>query len=436
MENVVVPIAAFLSITVLAATGIHIAIAMAVVGVLLSIFYQGLTHTIDLAGISAWSNMAQFSIAMIPLFVLMGTLCGRTGIGKDAYACLHAWLHRIKGSLAMVTVGSCALFASLTGSSTATVAAIGGISLPEMTNRGYAKSLRYGVIAASGTLGVLIPPSIFLIFYGILTETSIGKLFMAGIIPGALSAILFCSVIYFWVARDPERIAPVEGAQHYSFKEKLILTAKLVPVVMVFSIVIASIYFGFASPGEAAAFGVFAVLCVTLVMRRLTWKSFKESLDDSLRITGFIAFIIIAALFFSSSIALTGFAQTLNDFVTNLNLPPFVIMLVIVAIYLVLGCVLDTFGLMVLTVPVFHPIVVSLGYDSVWYGVMVTILVECALITPPIGTNIYVTQSLEREAKSWDVIKGVTPFLLAQIAIIVLIIVFPQIVMWLPDKMY
>lgn len=434
MSGMTVPILAFLLVTIFAALGVHIAIAMGIIGLASTIYYLGLGEATSLAGISAWFNIARFSIAMIPLFVLMGTLCDRAGVGTDAYKCFYTWLSRIKGSLAMVTVVSCAAFAALTGSSTATVATIGGISLPEMRNKHYAKTLRLGCIAASGTLGILIPPSVIFIFYGVLTEVSIGRLFIAGIIPGIFTVIMFSALIYAWVTLYPEA-APMENDERFTLKEKIYSLTKILPVLLVFIVVTISIYQGVCSPEEAAAYGVLAIVVVTAAMGRLTWVRFKLALDDALRISGFIVLILMAALLFANSIALSGFSTYLNGFVTSLNAPPFVIMLVIVGIYLVLGCVLDTFGLMVLTVPIFFPLVTHLGYDPVWFGVIVTIMVECALITPPIGTNIYVTQSLDSEATSLDVIRGILPFLVIEIVLVMLLIAFPSIALWLPSRM-
>lgn len=434
MSQTFIPIIAFIFVPILASIGIHIAIVMATIGISLSLYFQSLNATIGLAAIGSWFNIADYSIAMIPLFVLMGTICSRAGIGSDAYMCFYAWLQRVRGSLAMVTVISCGAFAALTGSSTATVATIGGISLPEMKKRGYKSSIRLGPLAAAGTLGILIPPSIILIFYGVLTEVSIGRLFIAGIIPGFLSIALFCIVIYIWALIRPGDCATVEE-DHFSLSEKLKLTVRIIPVVLTFLAVMSSIYFGIASPEESAAYGVTAVFIITLIMGRLSFNVLKLALSDTLRITGFIMFIIMAAMLFANGIALSGFAETLKAIVHSIDAPPFVIIIAIIIIYLVLGTVLDTFGLMVLTIPVFFPVVTSLGYDPVWFGIVVTIMVETALITPPVGTNIYVAASMDQDANSMDVIKGIIPFLFIELLLVFLLLAFPDIALWLPSKM-
>lgn len=433
MENWHIGIIEFFLLILVAGSGVHIALAMGFLGVVFGIFHMGWDAGSSLAGIAAWFNSARFSVAMIPMFVLMGTLCSAAGIGKDAYDSFYAWLGKVRGSLAIVSVFACAAFAALTGSSTACVAAIGGISVPEMKRRSYAKTLYLGCICAAGTLGIMIPPSINFIVYGILTDTSIGKLFIAGIIPGIITAFLFSAVIYIQVLLKPS-LAPLSTVS-FSLKTKIISTVKLVPVVVIFLIVIWSIYDGICSPEEAAAFGCLGTLIVTLLMRRLTWSSYKMGMIDSLRISGFIMLIIMAAMLFANTIALSGFADKLREVVTSMDAPPWAVMWVIVLIYLVLGCVLDTFGLMVLTVPVFYPTVIAMGYDPIWFGVMTTIMVECALITPPIGTNIYVTKSLDPDASTMDVIKGMLPFLAMEVLLTALLIMFPWLATWLPSRM-
>jgi C4-dicarboxylate transporter DctM subunit len=433
MENWMLAMVAFFILVIISALGVHISIAMGIMGMVSAISYLGLTAGTSLAGIAAWFNAARFSVAMIPMFVLMGTVCAAAGIGRDAYDCFYVWLGRVRGSIAIVSVFACAAFAALTGSSTATVAAIGGISVPEMKRIGYAKTLRLGTICAAGTLGIMIPPSISFIFYGILTEVSIGKLFIAGIIPGIITAILFSTAIYVMVSLNPQ-LAPISKAS-FSLKEKVTSSLRIIPIFLVFLTVTVTIYRGVCSPEEAAAFGAFATIIVALVMRRLTWSKFKLATKDSLRISGFIMLIIMAAMLFANTIALSGFSDKLTKTVTGLDVPPYVVMIVIVLIYLGLGCVLDTFGMMVITVPVFFPVVTSIGYDPVWFGVIVTVMVECALITPPIGTNIYVTKSLDSDATSWDVIKGMVPFLGMEMVLIALLIKFPWLATWLPSKM-
>jgi len=433
MEGWMLALGAFFVLVLLSAGGVHIAIAMGFLGMISAISYLGFTAGTSLAGIAAWFNAARFSVAMIPMFVLMGTICGEAKIGRDAYDTFYFWLGRVKGSLAIVSVFACAMFAALTGSSTATVATIGSISVPEMKKAGYAKTLRLGCICAAGTLGILIPPSIIFIFYGILTEVSIGKLFIAGIIPGIITAILFSILIYVMVSLKPS-LAPL-STTGFPLKKKIISTARLLPIFLVFVTVTVTIYWGICSPEEAAAYGAFGSIIVSLVMGRLQWSNFKKAIKDSLRISGFIMLIIMGAMLFANTIALSGFSAKLTSLVTGLDVPPYVVMIVIVLIYLGLGCVLDTFGMMVLTVPVFFPVVTAIGYDPIWFGVIVTVMVECALITPPIGTNIYVTQTLESGATSWDVIKGMVPFLFMELVLIGLLIKFPWLATWLPSKM-
>lgn len=433
MEPWLVGMIQFFTLIFVALSGVPISIAMGILGYAFACYHLGFSAASSLTGITAYHNVAHFSVAMIPMFVVMGTVCASSGIGRDAYDCIYAWLGRVKGSIGIVSVLSCAMFAALTGSSTATVVTIGSFSIPEMKRRGYDKKLYLGTICVAGTLGILIPPSMIMIFYGILTEVSIGKLFIGGIIPGIISAFLFSALIYIRVSLNPS-LAPVSDV-FFTLKEKVLSTVKIVPIILIFLVVIIGIYEGFFSPEEAAGVGAFATVIVGVVMGRLNWNKFKSAIKDSLKITGFIMLIIMAAMLFAHSIALSGFSNKLYKVITTLDAPPIVIMLVIILVYVGLGCVMDTFGMMVLTVPIFFPTVVSLGYDPVWFGVLVTVLVEVAIITPPIGTNIYVTKSLDKDSSSWDVIQGMVPFFWMELVVIALMLFFPDIVLWLPSKM-
>ena len=429
----IIGLLAFFALLLVIVLGVPISIAMGFLGLAFGIALLGFSSAASMAASSAWYNMAHFTIAMIPLFVLMGTIVAAAGIGRDAYECFYRWLGRVRGSIAIVNTVTCGLFAAATGSSTATVATIGSISIPEMKRLGYDKSLSLGSLAAAGTLGILIPPSIAMVFIGVLTEMSIGQLFVGGIVPGLITILLFSGMIFVKVSINPS-LAPIPEVK-FTLKEKVQSTRNVIPIVLIFLIVIIGIYRGFFDPTEAAAIGALSVAIIALVMKRLTWSRFKWAINESLRITGFIMLIIMGAMLFAKCIALSGLSLQLANMVAGLDVPRYLIIAAMVAVYIGLGCVLDTFGLMVLTVPLFYEMVLLLGYDPIWFGVLVVVLVEIALITPPIGTNIYVAKSLDPEASSVDVIKGIVPFFFMELVLIVLLVAFPQIILWLPSTM-
>jgi len=291
------------------------------------------------------------------------------------------------------------------------------------------------MIAAAGTLGILIPPSIIMIFYGMITETSIGKLYIGGIIPGIILVVLYSLVVVIWTIISPKSVPPIPKETLFTFKEKLVSSKGLIPILLIFIFIMGGIYTGVFSPNEAAAVGAAVAFTSVFVLKRLNWKGFSHACRNSMKLTAMIMLLIMGAMLFAHTIALTKFPALLESLVMKAGFSPLSVIFAIIFIEMILGCVLDTFGLLVLTVPLFLPILIKLGYDPVWFGVLMTVLVELALITPPVAANLYIAQSLESDAKATDVIKGVWPFFFSDIALVVLLVFFPQICLYLPSKM-
>lgn len=424
----------FLILTMLCVFGVHIAISMAIVGILFAyLFYGDVQSVVTMVGLTVWGNMAHYSMSMIPLFVTIGELIRVSDLGKDAYDCFHKWLSKLRGGLAITSVATCGVFGSITGSTAGAIAAIGGIAVPEMKRHGYSKELRTGSVASAGSLAHLIPPSVAMMFFGVITSSSIGKLFIAGILPGLILITLFSGAIYIMVTLKPH-IAPMSN-ENYSFKEKLASLKNPAPLIGMFLVMLGGIYKGVFSPSEAAAMGVCLTLVMVMVMKRLTWQRFLHAIADTLRITAFIMMLIAGAMIFAQTIALTGLPAFLGNIIANLGASPFAVIFAIFGMIVMLGMFLDMFGLMVLTIPLFSPIVTQLGFDIIWYGVFTVVLLEIALITPPVAAHIYIAQGLDDEATAIDVSKGILPFLASEIVLLIMLIFFPQIALWLPGQM-
>jgi C4-dicarboxylate transporter DctM subunit len=413
---------------------IPIAFSMGVTGLIFAVLFYGVLGGVNLAGLTFWGQSFKYALSLIPLFVFMGEIISACDLGKEAFDSVKKWVGNIKGGLAIAATISCALFGTITGSTAGTIAAIGGITLPEMKRSGYNVRLRTGAIAMSGTLAALIPPSIMMVFYAVLTDVSIGKLFIGGVVPGVILTIFYSVTVYSRVWLNP-KIAPVI-IEKVTFKQRVASLKLLFPIGLIFLCMVGGLYTGFFSATEAAGIGATISIVTVVLLRRLTWKRLTHSTQGTLRITAFIMLLVMSAILFANTIAITRFPHALAEMVTSLQAPPLVIVFIIIAIKIALGCVLDVFGLMVLTVPMFFPVLMKLGFDPVWYGVMTTVLVELALVTPPIAAHLYITQSIDSEATSMDVARGVIPFYVAELVMIVLMVFFPQIVLWLPSKMY
>ncbi len=372
----------------------------------------------------SWSAGTDFLLLAIPLFVLLGEILLRAGIAERTYRALFHWLSWLPGGLMHANVATSALFAATSGSSVATAATITTVALPQARKFGYAESLFAGSIAAGGTLGILIPPSINLIVYGFLTNTSIPRLFLAGIVPGISLTILFMIGIVIICLINPKLSGQKVSS---SWSQRLGSLKDLIPVLLIFVVVIGSIYAGFATPTESAALGVLAALALAAAHRRLSLVMLRDVVEGTMRTTAMIMLILFAAYFLNFVLASIGLTQMLTDFVNNLGMSPMATMLVIIALYVVLGFFVETLSLMVITIPIVAPVVVGLGFDPVWFGVLLILLIEMALITPPVGLNLYVVQGIRQRGSISEVMIGSIPFVGLILLMIFLLLLYPDL---------
>ena len=381
----------------------------------------------------AWQTSTDFLLVAIPMFVMLGEILLRAGITERMYDGIVKWLGWLPGGLMHSNIGSSALFAATSGSSVATAATIGTVAIPQIEKRGYNEPLFLGTIAAGGTLGILIPPSINLILYGLLTETSVPELYLAGFIPGILLAALFMITIVVLCVLKPnwagERLS-------YTWQERLRALPALIPPLGIFVVVVGSIYAGLATPTEAASLGVVAAMILAAFNGKLSIDMLRQVIEGTMRTTAMIMLIIIAAVFLNFVLSVIGLTQALADFVTGLGWSPMQTMLMIVLILVVIGCFMETLSMLLTTAPLITPIVVALGFDSVWFGILLMVLLETALITPPIGINLYVVQGIRGRGQMLDVMKGAAPFVLTMFAMIGLLLAFPSLALWLPSLFY
>ncbi|MEZ5659782.1 MAG: TRAP transporter large permease [Burkholderiaceae bacterium] len=384
-------------------------------------------------GDMVWQTGTDFLLVAIPMFVLMGEILLRAGITERMYEGMIKWLGWMPGGLMHSNIGSCALFAATSGSSVATAATVGTVALPQVARRGYNEPLFLGTVAAGGTLGILIPPSINLILYGLLTDTSVPELYLAGFLPGLALALLFMLTIVIAC-----RLRPAWGGEavHASWAERLAALPSLLPLLLIFLVVVGSIYAGLATPTEAASLGVVASMVLAALNRRLTLATLRAAIEGTMRTTAMIMLIILAAVFLNFVLGVIGLTQALTEFIAGLGLSPLQTLLMIVAFYVVLGCFMETLSMLLTTAPLVTPIVVGLGYDPVWFGILLMVLLETALITPPIGINLYVVQGIRSGGEMTDVMKGALPFVLAMFAMVALLIAWPDLALWLPSLVY
>lgn len=406
---------------------IPVAVTLAVLG--LSIAQAFSPFPIHRAiGEIAWASSTDFILLAIPLFVMLGEILLRAGIAARTYQALDRWLSWLPGGLLHSNIGTSAIFAATSGSSVATAATITTVALPQARKYGYAESFFAGSIASGGTLGILIPPSINLIVYGFLTNTSIPRLFLAGIVPGILLAVLFMLCILIACLFKPQLAG---GTNAVSWEERLASLGDLLPVLVIFAVVIGSIYAGLATPTESAALGVLASLLLALRYKAVNLAFFKDVMEGTMRTTAMIMLILLAANFLNFVLDGIGLAEALSSFVNNLGLSPGNTLLVIIAMYIVLGFFVETLSLMVITVPIVTPVLIGMGYDPIWFGVLLILLIEMALITPPVGLNLYVVQGVRGRGAISDIMVGTIPFVIMIMVMICTIIAFPDLVLFL-----
>jgi tripartite ATP-independent transporter DctM subunit len=421
----------FTLFTLLFLLGLSVAAAVSVglLGMSLSELFSTLPLS-NAMGEIAWSTSAEFLLVAIPLYILMGELLVCSGVAGRMYGAVSKWLSWLPGGLMNANIGASALFSATSGSSVATAATISTLALPEQERKGYPAPLFLGSVAAGGTLGILIPPSINMILFALIANLSVPKLYLAATIPGILLSLMFVAMIVIACLFRPELGGKKE---HATWAERRESIADLLPPLAIFVLVVGAIYSGFATASESAALGVIAAFSLGLWRRAFTWQSLGQAFESTLRTTGMILFITLSAFFLNFVLSSIGLTSTLVSFVTDLNMSPMGTLLAIILFYIILGCFMDTLAMLITTAPLVVPVIVALGFDPLWFGVILIILCEMGQITPPFGMNLFVVQSIRNKGNFLDVVYGALPFCVVLLLLIALLIAFPQIALWLPN---
>jgi tripartite ATP-independent transporter DctM subunit len=379
-----------------------------------------------------WGSSSSWTLTALPLFLWMGEILFRSRLSEDMFRGLAPWMNRLPGRLLHVNIAGCTIFAAVSGSSAATVATIGKITIPELRKRGYPDELTIGTLAGAGTLGLLIPPSIIMIVYGVTANVSIAQLFIGGVIPGIAVAAMFSTYIAVWALLNPEKVPSAEAGM--SLLAKIWTSRHLIPVVALIALVLGSIYGGLATATEAAAFGVVGALVICLVQRTLTWRMFLESIIGAVKLNCMIGLILAGASFLTLAMGFTGMPRHLAEWIDQLQLSPYALIAALTIFYIILGCFLDGISMIVLTMAVVLPAIERAQIDLLWFGVFVVLVVEMAQITPPVGFNLFVLQGMTKYQITW-IARASLPLFVLMIAAVVLIVVFPELVTYLPKKM-
>jgi len=422
-----------LSLFIFLAIGLEVAISLGLVGLIGLIYLKGWTIGTSVIGSIAWTNGTSFSFIAVPLFIFMSAILLHSGIGSSLYTAVTRWVSFLPGGLAIASVFACAIFGAVCGSSVATAATIGLIAIPEMEKRGYQRELIYGSMAAGGTLGILIPPSIPMIIYGVMTETSIGQLYIAGVIPGTLLALIFSLYIIIRCTLNP-KLAP-RITEKVSWKDRGRSFIEAAPMVGLIFVVLGSMYLGVVTPTEAAGLGASASLVLSAAYRKLTWKTLIESFRDTVVPTSMVMLIIIFASIFSHVIALIGAPKAIFEVITEWGLAPWAVFGLIFLFLIMIAYALEELSVMIIMLPFLFPLVTGLGYDGIWFGVVMVIWLEMGFITPPVGINLFVIQGVAKGSTMKEVAWGATPFVVMMILFVVVLFFFPELALWLPQRM-
>jgi tripartite ATP-independent transporter DctM subunit len=430
----------FVAVFALVLLRIPIAFAMGLVGMIGLVYQTNYRAAISMVGRLIIDTSQDYGLSVIPLFILMGLFVNKGGISRELYQVSNAFLGHFRGGLAMATIVACGGFAAICGSSLATAATMSKVAMPEMRKYGYSDRLSSAAIASGGTLGILIPPSVILVIYGLLTETSIGKLFIAGIIPGFLGILFYLAAVRLTVAMHP---ASGPAGPRASWGDRLRALSHVWAVLLLFFLVIGGLYGALDfwplnlafSPTEAAGMGAMGAFLIALARGGLTWRDLREVLGETALTTASLFAVLIGAWVFSNFVNLAGLPEGLLALVTAMDLGPWVVMAMIMVIYLALGCIFESMSMLLLTVPIFFPLVTSLGFDPVWFGIVVVVVIEISLITPPVGLNVFILKGVVGDISTGTIFRGVTPFWMMDILRLLLLLAFPALVLFLPDQM-
>jgi C4-dicarboxylate transporter, DctM subunit len=412
--------------------GVRIAFCLGIIGVGGILAFLDPAVLYQVAEVAADTGTNIFLITL-PLFILMAEVVSFSGVGDDMYSAAHAWLSWLPGGLAISSIATCTGFAAICGSSPATAASVGLVSVPEMIKRGYDKRLAVGSVSVGGTLGILIPPSITMIIYGLITETSIGKLFIAGVIPGLVISLILCGCIAVYVTLKPEIAPRIQGV---NWKARFSSLKRIWAFIVLVISIMGSIYAGIATPEESAAIGAVTAILISLAYRRLSLKGMHGALLRTVSVTAMIMFMVLGGNVFAFTLSTLGIPQYITNLIVGMDVSPWVVMIVINIVFLILGCLLDPMSIMVICLPILFPIVTRLGFDPVWFGIIITINIEMGMITPPFGLNLFILKATLRDYVTMDdIVMGSLPFVILLMVGLAIVMVFPVLATWLPGRM-
>ncbi|PID40249.1 MAG: C4-dicarboxylate ABC transporter permease [Proteobacteria bacterium] len=432
MSPTMAGVVGLLLLFVLIFTKMPVGFLMALLGIGGFAYIVTMDAALHLVAKDLFDVFGSYNLTVIPLFILMGQIAYHSGISSRLFKAAYAFIGHWPGGMAVATLGACTGFSAICGSTNATAATMAAVTLPEMKKYRYQDSLATGVVAAGGSLGILIPPSVIFIIYGIMTEQSIGKLFMAGIVPGILLTVLFILTVMIWATIKPE-LAP--RGPKTTTREKLEALYGLAETLILFAMVMGGLFFGIFTPTEAGAIGAMGTLIIAVLRRTIGIKGLVQALFETTRISCMVLVVVAGATIFGHFLAITRIPFEVASWVTGFNLPPYLIMTLIIGVYLIGGCFIDALAFIMLTVPIFYPVIISMGYDSMWFGVIIVLVTQIGVITPPVGVNVYVVSGVARDVPLEIIFKGVVPLLIALIIGVLLLLPFPQIALFLPGLM-
>ncbi|MFH1491017.1 MAG: TRAP transporter large permease [Pseudomonadota bacterium] len=432
MSPVIVGILGIFLLFFLLAMRMQIGFSMAIVGFLGFAVLNALKPSFVILGMEPFKIGAAYSLTVIPLFILMGQFANHSRMGFEVYQTVYRWIGFLPGGLSMATITACGGFAAISGSSLAAAATMGMVALPEMKRFKYDDALATGCIAAGGTLGILIPPSTVMIIYGILTEQPIATLFIAGITPGILLTLLFILTVYIMTKINPALGPP---GPNFPLKEKIYSLKDTWSILTLFVLVIGGLYTGWFTPSEAAGVGAFGAFVITIIKKKLTWENLTDSLSQTVRTTAMVFLILIGAHIFGYFLTISQIPDQLSILAAEAGLNRHVVLALLILAYIILGCFMEGLAIMVLTLPIVYPLVLDLGFDPIWFGVIITLVMEMSLITPPVGMNVFIISGIARDVPMYTIFRGVLPFWVAMLVCIILLILFPQLALFLPQTM-